>query len=276
MRMRRILILAALLPGLWSAAAAQGAAMALKQAAPPAVYKPAGRAVDVLGIAPGMSPDAVRAILTKEYGAVQATQDKLGLDNEGVTVATQSFITRMSARKDADEITVWFANPTTGNGVVEISRQTNHFNPATAPELAKVQAELIAKYGSPAFAGPAVGTGEVTVLAWSYGGDKLLPCPRAACRADVSDGPEVGSMAAYQRALRAGRQLTIIATLLASTGDANRASSVVVTVSDVATKLRTLEAAIDQMKAASGGPKRGVAPTVEADPVSPPPRRGAR
>ena len=177
MRMRRTLFLAALLPGLWSAASAYGAAMALKQVAPPAVYKPAGRAVDVLGIAPGMSPEFVRAILTKEDGAVQVTQDNLGLDNQGVAVATQNFITRMSARKEADEITVWFATPTTGNGVVEISRQTNHFNPATAPELAQVRAGLIGKYGPPAFDGPAVGTGEVTVLAWPFGATSCSPAP---------------------------------------------------------------------------------------------------
>lgn len=249
--MRCAIFLAALLPGLWGAASAYGAAITLKQVAPPAVYKPAGRAVDVLGIAPGMSPDAVRAILTKEYGAVQATQNNLGLENQGIAVATEAFVTQMTARKGADDITVWFATPTTGNGVVEISRQTNHFNPATAPELAQVRAELLAKYGPPAFDGPAVGTGEVTLLAWSYGDDKPVPCPRSACRADVSDGPEVGDMAAYQRAVRAGRQLTIIATLLASTGSANHASSVVVSVSDVATKLRTLEAAIDQMKSAA-------------------------
>ena len=277
--MRRTLFLAALLPGLWTAASASGAAITLKQVAPPAVYKPAGRAVDVLGIAPGMDPEAVRAILTKEYGAVQVTKDNLGLENQGAVVATQDYVTRMTARKNADEITVWFGTPTTGNGVVEISRQTNHFNPATAPELAKVRADLLKKYGPPAFDGPAVGTGEVTLLAWSYGADKPLPCPRSACRADVSDGPEVASMPAYQRALRAGRQLTIIATLLASTGSANHASSVVVTVSDVATKLRTLEAAIDQMKSASGDgrpPAKTAAPDAEADPISPAPRRGTR
>jgi hypothetical protein len=251
MRMRRALFLAALLPGLWSAVSAYGATVTLKQVASPAVYKPAARAIDVLGIVPGMPPEAVRAILTKEYGAVDVTQSNLGLENQGIAVATEDFVTKMSARKGADEITVWFATPTTGNGVVGISRQTNHFDPATAPELAQVRAELIGKYGPPVLEGPAVGTGEVTVLAWSYGGDKPAPCPRSACRADVSDGPQVADMAAYRRALQAGRQLTIIATLLAGVGNANHASSVVVAVSDVATKLRTLEAAISQMKSAT-------------------------
>lgn len=252
--MRRALFVAALLiPGLCRGAMAEGAALALQQVAPPAVYKPAGRAVDVLGIAPGMAPDAVRAILARRYGAVQGTQDNLGLEYQGVAVATQPFVTKMSARKDADEITVWFATPTTGNGVVEVSRQTNHFDPASAPELVQVRAGLIDKYGPPSFEGPAVGTGELTLLAWSFSTDKQIACPRSACRADVSEGLDVRNLPAYQRAVRASRLLTIVATMLASTGNANRAASVVVTVSDVATKLRTLETAISQMKTAASG-----------------------
>ena len=39
----------------------------------------------------------------------------LGLEFRGVDVATQNYITRMTARKDGDDIVVWFATPTTGN-----------------------------------------------------------------------------------------------------------------------------------------------------------------
>ena len=74
-------------------------------------------------------------------------------------------------------------------------------------------------------------------------------------------------MATYQRAVRRGNELVIIGMLLASIGDPTHASSVVTTVSDTATKLRTLDAAIKQMQAgATGKPK-------PADKPDPKPRR---
>ncbi len=251
MKLRPSLLLAApLLFGLWTAPHGWAADVTLTQAAPPASYKPAARAVDLLGITPGMPPEKVAAVLKDLLGPVRTYQENLGLEDRGVAVATQAFVTRMVAEKDGDQVTVWFGTPTTGNGVVEVSRQTNIFDPKRAPDARQVRAELIAKYGPPASDQPAVGSSEVAVLAWSYNGDKLSPCPRSACRADVSEGLDVRNMAAYQHAVATGHQLIIVATILTSTDDANRAASVVVTVSDMATKQRTLELAIQQMKAA--------------------------
>ena len=252
-RMRAALMFAALLAVI-AASPAPAAELTLTKSADPASYQPTGRAVDVLGIAPGMTPDAVHAILEKRYGDATTQQDNMGLQFRGVVVATQPYVTKISARKDGDDITVWFATPATGNGVVEVSRQTTFFNPADAVDIDQARAELIAKYGPPAFDGLAVRTGEVRLVAWTYNGDKASPCPQSSCRAYLSEGLSVGDMANYRRAVRSGHDLTIVATLLASIANPKKATSVVVVVSDVATKLRTLEAALSQMTAAAGPP----------------------
>lgn len=241
-----LIALAILLPH-----AAFSAAVTLTQAAPPAIYKPGGRTVDVLGITPGMTPAAVREILTGIYGNVVVTQDDLGLDNRGVAVETQSFVTRMSAQKDTDQITVLFGTPTTGNGVVEISRQLSYFDETAAPDLQQMRADLIEHYGKPGFDGPAVGTGEVQLLAWSFHGNTPSPCPRSSCRAQLSEGLDIRNLPAYARSVKAGNELTIVATLLSGIADPSRASGIVVVVSDAATKLRTLDTAVAQMKAAT-------------------------
>lgn len=252
--MRPAPILAALLCAALLAQTARAGEVTLTQSAEPSVYHPAGRAIDVLGIVPGMAPSSVHAILAKQFGDVQTVKENLGLEDHGDVVATQPFITKMLARKDSDEITVWFATPTTGASVVEVSRQTTYFDAAAAPAMAQARAELIAKYGPPAFDGPVLRTGEMRLLAWSYQGDKPTPCPQSSCRAYLSDGLEVGDMATYKRAVGAGHELTIVATLLSSVADPAKALSVMVAANDAATKLHTLEAAVSQMRAGFGAP----------------------
>jgi hypothetical protein len=245
--MRRTLIAAALIAGL-AASPARAEQVMLKQVSQPAAYHPAGHNIDVLGITPGMSPDAVHAILEKQYGAVNTIQENMGLEYRGVAVSTQNYITRMTAQKGSDDIVVWFATPTTGNGVVEVTRQTTYLTTAASPLLSQVRKDLSDQYGAPAFSGPAVGTGEIELMAWSYKGDQPGTCEASSCRADFNDGLTVADMSNYQRAVRRGHDLTIIGMLLAGIDDPNRASSVVTTVSDAATKLHTLDAAIKQMQ----------------------------
>ena len=241
---------------LLAASPASAEQVMLRQTAQPTVYRPSGRAVDVLGISPGMAPDAVRAILEKQYGDVNTIQENMGLEYRGVVVATQNYITRMTARKGGDDIVVWFGTPTTGNSVVEVTRQLTFPNSTQAPFLAEVRKSMTDHYGPPAFTGPAVATGEVELMAWSYKGDQPSGCQLSSCRADFSEGLTVPDMPNYQRALRRGHDLTIIGMILAGMTDPNRASSVVNTVSDAATKERTLEAAIKQMQdGASPKPK---------------------
>lgn len=258
---------AALLASSLLASAARADQVILKPVGPPATYHPAGRAIDVLGITPGMTPDAVRAILEKQYGAVDTIQENLGLEYRGVGVATQNYITRMTARKGGDDVTVWFATPTTGNAVVEVTRQMTYTAPADAPLLTQVRKDLTDHYGEPGFAGPAVGTGEIQLMAWSYKGDQPASCKASSCRADFNDGLSVADMESYQRAVRRGNDLVIVGMLLASISDSTRVSSVVVTVSDSATKLRTLDAALKQMQ--EGATEK---PKPEAKPAAKPRR----
>ncbi len=232
------------------APAARAATATLTQASPPAVYHPA-HAIDVAGISPGMTPAAVSAILGNSFGPVQVIQENMGLQDQGIDVATQTYTTRITVTKGVDDVSVWFGTPTTGNAVVEVTHQTIYGNAADAPTIDAARAALTTKYGPAAFDGPAMGTGEVRLLAWSYKGDKPAPCTASACRANLADGLSVADMQSYRQAVKQGRELTIIGMLLAGINDPSRVASVVVTFSDTATKLRTLEEALAQMKAAA-------------------------
>ena len=251
MRCAVLLLALALLPPAPGVARAAATPIALTPVAKPAIYKPAGRPLELLGIAPGMTPDAVRDILTKAYGNAVVTQDDIGLDNRGVTAHSQPFISKIAAQRENDEIVVWFGTPTTGNGVVEVSRQLSFRDETAAPPMQQVRADLLERYGKPGFDGPAVGTGEVLLMAWSFNGDKPNPCPRSSCRAQLSEGLDVRNLPAYARSTKAGNDLTIVATLLSGISDPSKASGIVVVLSDAATKFRTLDAAIAQLRTAT-------------------------
>ena len=247
-----LLALYLLVPGV---AAAAAASVTLKQIGPPGSYRPGGQPIDVLGITPGMAPDTVRELLTKQYGNVVVTQNNLGLENRGYVVQTQNFVTEMTAQSDTDQATVWFGTPTTGNGVVEVTRQLSYRDETTAPPMQETRAQLIARYGKPGFDGSATGNGEVQLLAWSYHGNAASPCPRSSCRMGLSEGLDIRNLPAYSRAVKTGNELTLVVTLLAGIADPSKASGMVITMSDAATKFRTLEAAVAQMRSATTGHK---------------------
>jgi hypothetical protein len=264
--MRRVLLAGLVLSVGWATNVTPAGAVSvtLTQAKPPATYHPSGHAVDVLGIAPGMGADAVRAIIAKQYGDVQVIQDTLGLESNGTSVTTQSFVTRMAAQKGSDQILVWFGTPTTGNGVVEVTRQLSYIGEGDAPELKQTRADLIARYGAPGFDGTAAGTDEILMLAWSFKGNTPTSCAASSCRSDLSEGVDIRGVNSYARAVRTGHELTIVATLLAGITDPNKAASIVVTISDAATKLVSLQTAVSQMRSA-GKP----APAAKPDPAKP-------
>ncbi len=245
-----LLALGLLLPGV-----AAAATVTLKQVDPPGTYRPGGQALDVLGITPGMAPEAARELLGKQYGNVVVTQNNLGLENRGVVVQTQNFVTEMTAQNDTDQAVVWFGTPTTGNGVVEVTRQLSYRDETAAPAMQQARAELVAKYGKPGFDGSATGNGEVQLLAWSFHGSAPSPCPRSSCRMGLSEGLDIRNLPAYSRSIKTGNDLTIVVTLLAGIADPSRAAGMVITMSDAATKYKTLEAAVAQMKTATAGRK---------------------
>ena len=239
--------------------AAHAAPVTLTPVGPPAQYKIAGRSLDILGIAPGMAPDTVRDILTKAYGNATVTQDDLSVVDKGVTAESQPYTSRIAALKDGDQITVWFATPTTGNGVVEVSRELSFRDETAAPTMQQERAELLDKYGKAGSDAAAISSGEVQLMAWSYHGNAATPCPKSSCRAQLSEGLDPRNLPIYARAVKAGNDLTIVATLLSGIADSSRATGIVVVLSDAATKARTLDAALTQLKA--GMARKGATPS---------------
>lgn len=250
--MGRFRRLATVLMSLGLLASPAGAAtFLLREVSKPAIPKLPGRVFDVLGIAPGMDQETVRQILKKEYGEFREQRDTMGIGMRGVAVESQPFVTTMSAQKGGDQITVWFGNPTTGGGVVEVSRQTNYFDPAKAPDINQLRAEFAQRFGPPADERAATSSGELVIQDWAFEGTKVVGCKTFPCASKDLEGLDIKQMEAYQRAVRTGHHLVITTAMLATTTDPRRASTVWVTINDLATKVRTLESAMSQMKSAA-------------------------
>lgn len=240
-----------LLPLAPVATPAAAATVTLREVSKPVVYTLPGRATDVLGVSPGMDAETVRQILTKKYGEVNEQRESLAIARAGSETQTQPFVTSMTGQSGGDQTTVRFGTPATGGGVVEVSRQTYHFDPAQAPDISQLRAEFIGKYGPPAAERAATSTGALTIQEWAFDGAKPVDCNKFPCRASELEGLSVVNLPAYRQAVRTGHHLLITTLMLAATTDPRRAATVWVTVNDVAGKLRTLEAALQQMNAAT-------------------------
>ncbi|HYZ61773.1 MAG TPA: hypothetical protein VE650_04910 [Acetobacteraceae bacterium] len=273
--MRPIVILAVLL----LAAPAGAAEMKITQAAPPAVYKVEGRAIDVLGITPGMTAEQVRPILEKQYGAVQEQTDALGLNYRGTAVESQKYLVTLRARKDDDQIVVRFGTPATGNAVVEVSRQLAYPNGPAAPAVDAVRESLVKQYGPPSAQSSPVTSGALTLQDWAYKDNKPVRCANASCRISGSEGMGPQDLESFRRAVASGRQLLITATILSSTSDPKRAATTWIVVSDMQTKARTLEEGLKQLQAAASAENKrtsaaeGASEGEESPAPARPPRR---
>lgn len=215
------------------------------QSADPVVHSYPGRAIDVLGIRPGMTAEQVKGILSKEYGG-ETTEEQTSIvsQHNGIEVRSRPYLSGLTAAKGEDRIKVVFGTPGTGSTAVAVTRTLTFSEPRNAPRLDAIQAQLEAKYGPQSQAGGGARS------AWVYDASAQVRCAYNACPfAFGSFSPS--DARPYQQSVARGQHLIIQADLYAHRGDPGRARMLKVTVDDRAGKARTLGEALKQVRAAA-------------------------
>lgn len=219
--------------------------MTIARSADPVIHSYPDRAIDVLGIKPGMSAEQVKEILAQEYGG-ETSEERSIISSKHYSVEMRSrpYLSALTAAKSGDRIKVVFGTPGTGSTVVAVTRTLTFGDPRSAPRLDEVQAQLEAKYG------PQSQARGGTRSAWVYDGSAQVRCTSNACPlAYGSFSPDNARF--YQQSMAKGQHLVIQADLYGHRGDPSRAGTLKVTLDDQAGKARTLEEAFKQIRAAA-------------------------
>lgn len=206
-------------------------------------------AVDVQGIAPGMSVDEAKKRLVEIYGKDPSVwETTLSVQNKSVYMDSQPYVARMRGEKDSDYIDVYFGTPSTGNVVVGIERKIQYLDARSAPEIATTIKALQDKYGPVSSVNPQYA--KQTFL-WFHKKDGLSKCEwRVSC--DNTEPVLDPSQLEYlMKATKNGSDLAVFAFIDNSDNDKSRLYSMMVKVSDLTNKALTLDEAFKQMNAAA-------------------------
>ena len=109
-----------------------------------------GVSLDILGIKPGMSLEAVKRILVTHYKSrPRSIPQKARLSYKGIVyLSSQPYVSQLVEQKKdgSDRIAVIFGNPVIGNTVIGVVRILQ-FSGSTAPEISQLMLALKNKYG---------------------------------------------------------------------------------------------------------------------------------
>lgn len=195
------------------------------------------RAIDIIGMVPGMDSDAIRAILEKSFEAseISTRNSSLSVSINQVRVRTVDFLSSLQARKRGEGVDALFVGPSGQSQAYQIMRGVQYSDNLSAPTMATMEAALIEKYGQPSRRStPYSGT---VRLVWGYKDDQQVDCI-------LPNGREVSGCYAYgsnisQSALASQREifdLVIDAEINAFNGDRDKVRTYQVTVVDVEIK----------------------------------------
>ena len=226
----------------------------LKKSADPVPARYPGASLDVLGIRPGMTVDAVQRQLISFYkSAPRSTTDTVTLDYRNIVVATsQPYVSALTDhnKSDTDQITVQFGNDATGDTVISVGR-TLTFSADAGPKVKEIRAALEKKYG---FATTPGGTDQPI---WIFGqNDRLKSCPRAGCSCNPGFVRESGRSLATEiedakEVVSTSEHVCVKATVSRFLSDNSHANQLVVLLSDPADVLLNAQQARRQMYAAA-------------------------
>jgi len=211
-----------------------------------------GDSIDILGIKIGMTPDQVRTIIATEYGVPPVEeQTSISITYKSITVTTQSYLDTLKAQKpgNADQISVSFGNPATGNTVVGVSRHLVFADPLTAPKITALYAQLDAKYGPESVPKPISFSPDLFVVKWAFNASGHIKCPFDLC-ITANDTYAPGNMTEYQRTVATGQHVVVQAGLFPYATDSSRASRLEIAIDDQASKARSSQEALTQLQAA--------------------------
>ncbi|WP_404401355.1 hypothetical protein [Pelagibacterium halotolerans] len=150
----------------------------------PAVSFPASRtsvpdrAIDVLGLVPGLSVEEARAALAAIHdpGAITEHTTAFTIGARGVSVQTEEFLGTMEAGRSDDRIEIFFAGPAAENQSFAVERVVRYPQVLTAPTVAAIAEALIAKYGTPSYNSRDFRETVSPEMVWSFAGEAQISC----------------------------------------------------------------------------------------------------
>lgn len=241
--------------------------MTLKKSVAPVPANYPGVSLDILGIKPGMSLQAVEHIMASKYKSKpSATSGKADFVYKSIDMNSQPFVTDLSGGNNEDSIDVSLGTPATGNTVVGVSRVLQFSeNPKTEPTLKAVYAALDKKYG-PETPPSRYWTGNGIEITWVFGEHGMRKsCTRSSCYCPSSTftapnwqtllAPNEPSQDQGKDAYSEGTYACVVADISTTSGDPthlnDRVSQLNVNVDDPADKVLTIKEAGKQLRAAA-------------------------
>jgi hypothetical protein len=204
--------------------AAGAADVQLLQSGPSITHAYNGHAIDVRGIAPGMTVAEVRDKLAQVYETEPNEENAtVGIQYKSLQVVSAPYLATLSAAKGDDSMAVYFAPPSTGAQVVGINRRLTFGDPTSAPTVKDTAAQLIQKYGE-----PSCGEGSNGVfdrLSWVYSAQTQTHLTSSSCGISVQPQYEPGAYLRYRNEVSAGQHLVIKANLSLFSSDPSRVQS---------------------------------------------------
>ena len=148
-----------------------------------------GRAIDIIGVTPGMTPDEAKLALSQTYEADRLHVSEFGyrMGKDNVWVETTPFANeiRFDDMFDdlSDRFSAKFTGPAGANRVATVERRVR-FPQSGGPTEATLHAALLEKYGEPSY------FQEGRFYIWQFKDGALVPCTN---RSDASCSRPVAS-----------------------------------------------------------------------------------
>lgn len=246
---------------IWAPQAFAEQSMTMKQTAEPVQTTYPGLSLDILGIKPGMSVDATKAVLASFYGtAPNVNTITWSGGYNGIQMTAQPTVRTMSGVKSTNDITdstnVTFGAPSTGTTVVSVYRQIAFNTAKSQPTLDQTFAALEKKYGKESQPRTKADTYAVTA-SWVFGksGHLLNTCPglgnssnrQCYCPTDF----DAGNVKPFEFLLAQNKYLCILTVMSVSTEDTNRVTGITIAIASPIDMLISAKAAIQQFQAAA-------------------------
>lgn len=265
-RLKALLALTVLAQGVVSVALAANIVVPAEKIADPVATTFPGRSVDVLGVAPGMTVDAVTAAMAEKLpGAKKSIESvSIGMNYKGAEIRLQEYDAKILFAGSSDIMTVFFASPVIGSPVVGVIRNADFPDPFKAPTVAATVEALTAKYGKPSARRD---DEKLLTLEWMLTGKGDFACPIMGSRklplCPATASPAEKDLHNALKAAKAEVKVAISASLFHK-ADADKLSSMTVVVDDFAKRLQGSDAIDTFLKAAVD---KGMSNTAPAKPA---------
>ncbi len=178
---------------------------------PPYAFE--GRSLDIIGISPGQSPADTFKVLAERFGETRIEKRFMLIGTE--TVRSQEFDAVYKTEQKNESVSVTFATPSAGSGVLAVKRELKFDLDKGRPSIPDMVAELSRKYGEPS-ANYKDDFSNGRALVWYLGGRQECEGPDVMCYTgfgyrNYADSFEPQYYQSYIDALEAGCDVAVFA-----------------------------------------------------------------